>query len=86
MTLGGQVDAIVFAGGIGEKSAELRKRVVGACECLGFRIETSKNERKVEDVVQDVGAEGARCRILVCRTDEQFEMARGCAADQALFA
>jgi acetate kinase len=86
VTLGGQVDALVFAGGIGEKSAELRKRVVGACECLGFRIDGSKNERKVEDVVQEVGAKGARHRVLVCQTDEQFEMARGCAADEELFA
>lgn len=86
MTLGGQVDALVFAGGIGEKSAKLRKRVVAACECLGFKIDESKNEKKVEDVVVDVSEEGARHKVLVCQTDEQFEMARGCAADEELFA
>lgn len=76
----------MFAGGIGEKSAELRKRVVGACRCLGFEVDEGKNGRKIEDVVQDVGAEAARHRVLVCQTDEQFEMARGCAADEELFA
>jgi acetate kinase len=86
VTLGGQVDALVFAGGIGEKSAELRKRVVGACACLGFEIDEERNGRKIEDVVQDVGKEGAWHRVLVCQTDEQFEMARGCAADEELFA
>lgn len=86
MTLGGRVDAIVFAGGIGEKSAELRKRVVRACECLGFRIDAAKNGWKIENVVQDVGVEGARHRVLVCQTDEQYEMARDCTADEHLFA
>jgi acetate kinase len=86
VTLGGTVDALVFAGGIGENSNELRKRVVSACECLGFTIDNSKNERKVKDVVQEIGAEGTRYKVLVCQTDEQFEMARGCAADQELFA
>jgi acetate kinase len=86
VTLGGKVDALVFAGGIGERSAELRKRVVGTCGCLGFGIDEGKNGRKVEDVVQEMGAEGARHRVLVCQTDEQFEMARGCTADEELFA
>lgn len=86
VTLGGNLDALVFAGGIGERSAVLRRRVVDACGCLGFEIDEGKNGRKIEDVVQDVGAEGAAHRVLVCRTNEQFEMARGCAADAELFA
>jgi len=86
VTLNGNVDALVFAGGIGERSADFRRRVVEACGCLGFRVDEGKNGRKIEDVVQDIGAEGARHKVLVCQTDEQFEMARGCAADEELFA
>lgn len=36
--LEGKVDALVFAGGIGEKGALLRKRVVEGVKCLGFEL------------------------------------------------
>lgn len=85
VTLGGQVDALVFAGGIGEKSGELRRRVTEAVACLGFEIDEAGNGKEVTDVVQDVGRQGAKHRTLVCQTDEQYEMARGCAADESLF-
>jgi acetate kinase len=38
-----------------------------------------------DGVVQDVGKEGVTPRVLVCRTDEQFEMARACAEDEAFW-
>ncbi|PBP19746.1 acetate kinase [Diplocarpon rosae] len=85
VSLHGNVDALVFAGGIGEKSDLLRRRVAEEAKCLGFEIDTERNERKIEGVVRDVGKEGARHRLLVCQTDEQFEMARFCAVDDKLF-
>lgn len=85
MTLNGKVDALVFAGGIGEKSDLLRKRVTEEANCLGFEIDEELNGKKIEDVVQDVGKKGARHRTLVCQTNEQFEMARYCAVDENLF-
>jgi len=85
VSLGGKVDALVFAGGIGEKSALLRERVAGEAQCLGFEIDSKLNGKDIEDVVQDVGKEGARHRTLVCKTDEQFEMARNCVMDKRLF-
>jgi acetate kinase len=97
VSLLGRVDALVFAGGIGERSALLRSRVVGNCRCLGFDVDEGRNESVGETggVVVDVSAleegqdegkvEETKQRVLVCRTDEQFEMARGCAADEGLF-
>ncbi|KAG4032273.1 hypothetical protein MFRU_007g01840 [Monilinia fructicola] len=85
VSLRGNVDALVFAGGIGEKSDVLRKRVVDEVRCLGFEIDAEKNAQRMEGVVQDVGKEGARHRTLVCLTDEQFEMARHCVVDEELF-
>ncbi|KAI1075055.1 acetate kinase [Whalleya microplaca] len=87
VSLGGAVDALVFAGGIGEKSARLRAVVAGQAACLGFGVDEARNARAAgaEGVVLDVGSEGARHRTLVCRTDEQFEMARGCAEDAELW-
>ncbi|KAG6286902.1 hypothetical protein E4U09_006472 [Claviceps aff. purpurea] len=76
VSLGGQVDALVFAGGIGEKSSRLRREVVRQMGCLGFLIDEERNEGELEGVVEDVGSAEGRHRVLVCRTDEQFEMAR----------
>ncbi|KAL3428006.1 acetate kinase [Phlyctema vagabunda] len=85
VTLHGKVDALVFAGGIGEKSDLLRKRVTEEAACLGFEIDDQANGKKIQDVVQEVGKKDAKHRTLVCQTNEQFEMARYCAVDQTLF-
>ena len=79
VSLRGQVDALVFAGGIGEKGARLREAVVDGVGCLGFAIDKARNDSPEEDgPVADVGAKDARQKVLVCRTDEQLEMARQC--------
>jgi acetate kinase len=75
----------VFSAGIGEKSQKLRKSVVDNVACLGFEIDDDLNGRELDGVVKDIGKNGASHRVLVCHTDEQFEMARGCAADQKLW-
>ncbi|PMD48644.1 acetate kinase-like protein [Hyaloscypha variabilis F] len=85
VSLHGKVDALVFAGGIGEKSDLLRKRVTDESSCLGFEIDGELNGRKIEDLVQEVGKREAKHRTLVCQTNEQFEMARVVAVDEKLF-
>lgn len=89
VSLRGEVDALVFAGGIGEHSSRLRAAVGDAVRCLGFEVEPARNEEAGEDVVWDVGSQGggtaAGKRVLVCRTDEQFEMARACSHDEQLW-
>lgn len=77
--MGGEVDALVFAGGIGEKGAELRRAVVRRAGVLGFELDEEKNGSLGNGVVETVSMEGTRHAILVCRTDEQAEMAEQCA-------
>lgn len=70
--LRGRVDALVFAGGIGEKSDRLRKAVVEQCACLGFKIDDGRNEttdkeelgKVVREVSKHVGGsdEGERAQ------------------------
>lgn len=74
--LEGEVDALVFAGGIGEKGEKLRRRVTEAVACLGFEIDEERNGKVGGDVVVDIGKEGARHRVLVCKTDEQASLLR----------
>ncbi|KAF4596353.1 hypothetical protein EYR38_007733 [Pleurotus pulmonarius] len=91
LKLNGEVDALVFSGGIGERSKEIRQVIGGKMACLGFEaVDAEKNEKMdaLEGVVVDLGAgrpdgegvvEGKGKKLLVCRTDEQLEMARECA-------
>ena len=78
VALGGRVDALVFAGGIGEKSVQLRQRVVDQCACLGFEINMKANEGTLDDTVSNIGREGATHRTLVCFTDEQVSFPNVC--------
>ena len=80
LKLDGQVDALVFAGGVGERSKELREVIAGKIRCLGFSaLDPRKNAGVSEEnkVVVDVGVnvttEGdvRGKKILLCRTDEQ---------------
>lgn len=70
--MGGKVDAVVFAGGIGEKGKEFREEVCGLVECLGVRMEKGRNEgvnESKEEVIEISAGEGVK--ILVVKTDEQ---------------
>lgn len=73
----------MFSGGIGEHGRELREAVTKAVECLGFgMVDAGRNaDDNVNEggVVVDIGIEGMDKRILICKTDEQVEMARECA-------
>ncbi|KAH8113686.1 Acetokinase family-domain-containing protein [Phellopilus nigrolimitatus] len=82
LKLGGaaRVDALVFSGGIGERSARLRSALLERCGCLGFGLDERKNEGvdEAEGVVLEIGDGHGGMKSLVCRTDEQIEMARQC--------
>jgi acetate kinase len=79
LKLGANVDALVFAGGIGERSVELRNTIGGKIGCLGYNeIDHQKNEGagKREDVVCSIAVDDetkgrGKGRILVVKTDEQ---------------
>ena len=82
LKLGGarNVDALVFSGGIGERSVQLRAAVLEKCKCVGFGLDEGKNARvgEAEGVVVEIGEGNEGMKSLVCRTDEQLEMARQC--------
>src|SRR5271170_7866754 len=70
--LGGEVDALVFAGGIGEKGSEFRQAVCEQVSCLGIKMDGSRNEKvnDSEDEVIDI-SHGGNSQVLVVKTDEQ---------------
>ncbi|KAF8442383.1 Acetokinase family-domain-containing protein [Boletus edulis BED1] len=88
LSLRGKVDALVFAGGIGERSQDLRSAIGEAVNCLGYSaIDEHVNQglEHHEGSVVDIGKDEGGNRMLVCRTDEQFEMARECSLGDAFW-
>jgi len=72
-TLGG-VDACVFTGGVGENSAEIRRRTIGGLGFLGLGIDDAANAAAAADC--EVSLEGATAHTLVVAAREDLEMAR----------
>lgn len=74
--LDGQVDAIVFAGGIGEQSALLRRVLIEKCRCLGFAIDEAANSKgpEEEQTVMDISKGKNGSKVLVCQTNEQVSV------------
>jgi acetate kinase len=67
-------DAIVFTGGVGENSPQVRARAAGGLRFLGLEIEASVNEGLEGD--GDVSAAGASMKTLVVHAREDVEVAR----------
>ncbi len=74
-SLGG-LDALVFTAGVGENSPEVRERVCDQLRFLGIELDGKKNAGFVDD--SDVATQCSRLRVLVIRTDEDWEIAREC--------
>lgn len=68
-------DAIVFTATIGERSAEIRKKVVQKLGYLGFRLDDEKNEGDLEARHVNIATKDSK-PIWVIRTDEFEEMIR----------
>lgn len=69
----GGLDALVFTGGIGENSTEVRKAVCSNMECLGLELDLQKNETANEDT--DLATENSKARILRISTNEELVIA-----------
>jgi acetate kinase len=74
-TLGG-LECLVFTGGIGEHSKEIRQRVCDRLQWLGVRIDHSANDRASECV----SAGNSKVDIRIIPTSEETAIARHCSA------
>ncbi|GMI14647.1 hypothetical protein TrVE_jg5513 [Triparma verrucosa] len=68
--LNGDVDAIVFTGGIGENDASLRADVLDGLSTIGIAIDSAKNLANS----LDVGASVSKSKILVIPTNEELSI------------
>jgi acetate kinase len=72
----GGADAIVFAGGIGENSPEVRARICAGLECLGLVLDPARNEALAEGRAGPITRDGSRLAAWVIPTDEELMIAR----------
>jgi acetate kinase len=70
----GGADAIVFTGGIGENSPEVRERVCDGLEWFGLNLDASKNAQALGREVR-ITTDESRLRAFVIPTDEEMLIA-----------
>ncbi len=67
----GGLDTLVFAGGIGENSAEMRRRICDGLGFLGIDLDPGRNAAGGPVITRD----GSRASVRVIRTDEELQIA-----------
>lgn len=70
----GGLDAIVFGGGIGRNSAEVRARSLEGLSCFGVELDEEKNRNAKGGM--DLSKDGSKVRIYVVDTNEEIVVAR----------
>jgi acetate kinase len=69
-------DAVIFTGGIGENSPELRRRICADADFLGIALDQQKNEATTGRREGQIGARDARVAVWVIPTNEELLIAR----------
>jgi acetate kinase len=68
-------DAVVFTGGIGENSADIRERICTGMEWAGLKVDKSRNEQAVGKEAQ-ISTDDSKLKAYVIPTDEELLIAR----------
>jgi acetate kinase len=71
----GGADAVVFTGGIGENSPEIRAQICAGLEWMGLTLDSDKN-RKAIGIESLISTEGSRLAVYAIPTDEELLIAR----------
>lgn len=73
----GEVDALIFTGGIGENTAEIRARCCEGLQVLGLAIDVEKSDGACQRACYLSGA-GQTPAVLLVPTNEALQIAREC--------
>jgi acetate kinase len=71
----GGTDAVVFTGGIGENSADVRGRICDGLECIGLKLDKNKNEQAIAKE-RRISTNDSKLHAFVIPTDEELLIAR----------
>jgi acetate kinase len=69
-------DAIVFSGGIGENSPEVRARICAKLDWMGVAVDDAKNVALLNGAEGRIERDGSRVQLWVIPTDEELLIAR----------
>jgi acetate kinase len=73
----GGLDAVIFTGGVGQGSAEVRALALQGLECMGMVLDAQRNrDARGFDEVCRVSTDDSKVAVLVVPTDEERMMAR----------
>jgi acetate kinase len=72
----GGTDALIFAGGIGENSAAIRKRICEGLEWIGVSLDSGKNTKTIGGKEGPIHAQNSRIAVFVVPTNEELLIAR----------
>ncbi len=73
----GGLDAVIFTGGIGQGSAEIRALALQGLDCMGITLDEQRNrEARGFDEVCLISTDDSKVTVLVVPTDEERMMAR----------
>ncbi len=72
----GGADTILFTGGIGENSSEIRKRICAGLEFLGIEINDTLNKEKCFGAEGLISSENSKMKVWVIPTNEELMIAR----------
>ena len=70
----GEVDAVVFTGGVGENAAAVRSTALAGLTRLGVEVDEARNDAP-GDRARAVSPDGAEVAVLVVPTNEEWEIA-----------
>jgi acetate kinase len=69
-------DAIIFTGGIGENSAEIRASVCNDLKWLGIELDAELNKNQNLERERQISTDGSRPKVFVIPTNEELLIAR----------
>ena len=68
------IDAITFAGGIGENNIQARKQICAYLKFLGVEIDDTKNNTRGEEI--EISTQNSKIKVFVIPTNEELMIAR----------
>jgi acetate kinase len=71
----GGVDAVIYTGGIGQKSFEVREASLEGLEFMGIELDRDRNAAATGDEAE-ITTDGSRAKVLVVPTNEEKTIAR----------
>lgn len=72
----GGLDSIVFTGGIGENSDEMRANIVEGLGYLGVELDKEENLKRGKPPVREISTKASKVRVLIVPTNEELMIAR----------